>query len=112
MDGPSVVHAALESPGRISTAARPRFGASSPLDCLGEIEVGGETALVVWPQLGDAVAVDFKRDGHRYALVTGLSSATPALEVQPLTGRRIDRECESIVLAAVRAIWASHRAAS
>lgn len=113
MGYPSVNHAALRSPGQTSnTLVGSRFGASSPLDCLGEIKVAGELALVVWPQLGDAIAVDFECDGHRYAIVTGLNGDGPELKSQPLAGRPIGPEHEPAVLAAVCDIWARHRASA
>lgn len=106
MDAPSVDDPALKPPGQ---AARAAARSSNGLDCLGEIEIGGEPALVVWPQLGDAVALDFKRDGHRYALAAGLDSGAPRLKVEPVIGRQVGADSEPAVLAEVVAIWAERR---
>jgi hypothetical protein len=106
MDATSVDDAALNPPGQaFATVTRPYAG----LDCLGEIQIDGEPALVVWPQLGDAVAIDFKNDGHRYALVLSLDTDAPRLSVQPMVGRQISAENEPAVLGAVAAIWAEAR---
>lgn len=103
MDGPSVDDAALKPPGQ--TTVTPRSSADSTLDCLGEIEINGERALVVWPQMGDAVAVDFKADGHRYGLVSLLNTDLPQLLPNPLTSRQITEEQQARVLDAVCALW-------
>lgn len=107
----SVDDAALQRPGQTtSTVAlapqQRRSPTTTSLSCLGTIVVSGEPALVVWPDLGDTVAIDFKVDGHRYALVTGLDTALPRLRVQPMIGRQISSDHESAVLAEVVRIWA------
>lgn len=102
MSSPSVDDAALEPPGQSTdTASSPLSG----LDRLGEIEVAGEPASVVWPQLGGAVAIDFKRDGYRYALVSGLDSNTPRLSVQAMHGRQVDADGARAALTEVVALW-------
>lgn len=103
MAGPSIDDAALKPPGQ--TTVTPRSDANSPLDCLGEIDVDGEPALVVWPRLGDAVAVDFKADGHRYGLVSLLDTDLPQLLPNPLTSRQLSEEQQARVLDAVCALW-------
>lgn len=107
MAAPSVDDPALKPPEQSTVTSRP--SADSSLDCLDEIEVAGEPALVVWPQLGDAVAVDFKCDGHRYGIVSRLDTGKPKLSPNPLTGRQISEEQQPLVLNAVMTIWAERR---
>ncbi|MDA1358666.1 hypothetical protein O1R50_03475 [Glycomyces luteolus] len=71
---------------------------------LGEVTIAARPAAVLWPGRGDAVAIDFLDNGHRYAAAYRLDGAA-RLDPQPRYEDLHDQQHLDALLVNLIGLW-------